>query len=62
MNLPLGKSMLTSFRMLLISIELEKTELEVKMFVFIISPVGTPIQDGGIEKRSSQLKMIWYVD
>jgi len=62
MNLPLGKSMLTSFRMLLISIELEKTELEVKMFVFIISPVGTFIQDSGIEKRSNQLKMIWYVD
>ena len=54
--------MLISFRMLLISIELEKTELEVKMFVFIISPVGTFIQDSSIEKRSNQLKIIWYVD
>jgi len=62
MNLPLGKSMLTFFRMLLISLELERAELEVKMFVFIISPVSTLIQDGGIEKRSNQLKMIWYVD
>ena len=54
--------MLTFFRMLLISLELERAELEVKMFVFIISPVSTLIQDGSIEKRSNQLKMIWYVD
>jgi len=39
--------------MLLIFIKLEKAKLEVKMFVFTISLVGTLTQDGSTEERSN---------
>ena len=37
--------------MLLIFIKLKKAELEVKMFVFAISLVGTLIPDGSTEEK-----------
>jgi len=42
-----------SSEMLLIFIKLEKAELEVKMFVFVISLVGTLIPDGSTEEKSN---------
>ena len=38
---------------MLIFIKLEKTKLEVKMFVFIVFLVDTLIQDGSIKERSN---------
>jgi len=56
LNLPLKSSMLMSSNTLLVSLRLDIVE-GVKLYLFVISLLGTTIQDGGIEERSDNVML-----
>ena len=53
MDLPLGASIGTSSEIALDFTGLDMADMEVKMFEFTISLLGTIIQDGGMRERYS---------